>query len=308
MHRPVLLHEVCHFMRARPGGMYIDATVGSGGHAERLLQGLDPPARLLALDRDAEALERAGERLRRYGSRVVLVQSDFRALGAVAAEHGFDAVDGILLDLGVSSNQLDQAPRGFSFQQDGPLDMRMDQRQEVTAAQLVNALSEAEMKRLLRTWGEERAAGRIARAVVRARERAPLTRTVELAQVVAAAVGGRRGRLHPATRTFQALRMAVNRELDALATALPAGIGCLKPEGRMLVIAFHSIEDRMVKRCFAGHVGRTVSLPEGGAAWQGDLPPLRWVQRRVVRPSPEECEENPRARSARLRIVERVVP
>ncbi len=306
MHRPVLLHEVCRFMQARPGGAYIDATVGSAGHAEKLLGGLEPPARLLALDRDADALERARVRLRRFGRQITLVQSDFKALGTVAVEHGFDAVDGILLDLGVSSDQLDNASRGFSFQQDGPLDMRMDRRQEVTAEVLVNTLSEADMKRVLWTLGEEKAAGRIARAVVRARQRAPLTGTLALAGVVAAAVGGRRGRHHPATRTFQALRMAVNHELDALETVLPEGIQRLRPGGRLVVIAFHSLEDRMVKRCFAGHVGRTESLAEGGAAWRGTLPRLRWVQRRVVRPTPAECDANPRARSARLRVVERV--
>ncbi|MEW5989093.1 MAG: 16S rRNA (cytosine(1402)-N(4))-methyltransferase RsmH, partial [Chloroflexota bacterium] len=244
-HVPVLYQEVLALLQPRPGGRFIDGTVGAGGHAAGLLQASAPDGRLLALDRDAEALAFARQTLAAYGQRATFVQASFAEMGLLAAEHGFGAVDGILLDLGLSSRQLDQPARGFSFRQDGPLDMRFDTRQAATAADLVNDLSEAELADVLWRYGEVENSHPVARAIVAAR---PLTTTSQLAQVVAG-VGraGRRSHLHPATRVFQALRIVTNQELQALEEGLPAAMGLLKPGGRLAVISFHSLEDRLVK-------------------------------------------------------------
>ncbi len=265
----------------------MDGTVGLGGHAAALLRASAPDGRLLGLDRDTETLERARRALEIFGARARLEAGDYRQ---IPERLGHERAQGVLLDLGVSSAQLDDAERGFSFQADGPLDMRMDRRQGETAAEVVNHLPEKELADLIYAYGEERRSRRIARAIVRARERAPLRTTTELAEVVRRASpvrrGARRG-LHPATRTFQALRIHVNRELEGLGEALERIAGCLAPEGRLAVIAFHSLEDRAVKTTFR-------ELSRRGC---------RLVTKKPVRPSETETRENPRARSARLRVL-----
>jgi 16S rRNA (cytosine1402-N4)-methyltransferase len=306
MHQPVLLTETVERLQPRPGGVYIDGTLGSGGHAEAIVKAMEGQGLLIGIDRDPEALARAGAKLAPYGEGVRLVHANFAEMAEVAREAGATQVDGIVMDLGISSNQIGTPERGFSFQDDGPLDMRMDTTKPVTAADLVNELSEAELSDCFRELGEERRARSVAKAIARAREEAPIRTTGRLAEIVAKAVGGRRGRIHPATRVFQALRMRVNEELESLREGLEAGIRLLAPGGRMAVISFHSLEDRIVKHCFADHVGRMVSLAAGGEAWEGREPRMRKVTRKPVTASEAELAENPRARSAKLRVAERV--
>ncbi len=292
LHRPVLRDAVVAWL-APPAaaGWIVDGTVGFGGHAAALLDAARD-ARLLGLDRDATTLAQAAARLAAYGSRVMLRHADFRDLGAEAAAAGVPAAQAILLDLGLSSYQLAHSGRGFSFQVDEPLDMRFDVRQRLTAAELLRTAPEPELARLLATYGEEPAARRIARHVVAARGRAPITTTRALAELVERAIPPHRRprRLHPATRTFQALRIAVNDELGSLEAALPAGARLLAPRGRFGVIAFHSLEDRLVKRAFRGFAAA------GG---------YRVATPKPVGPGEDEVRVNPRARSAKLRVLER---
>jgi len=271
-----------------------------GGHSQAILDSSAPTGRLLALDRDPQALAFAGARLAPFGARVMLAHAPFSKIAATMAAHQLGPLDGILADLGVSSPQLDRAERGFSFQRSGPLDMRMDQSSGETAAELVARLDERELTGVLRDLGEERFAGRIARRIVEARERQPLDTTGALAEVVAHAVPGRERHKNPATRTFQALRLAVNRELDELATFLADAPGLLKPGGRLCIISFHSLEDRMVKRRFRALSERRPEVP-------GDEPKFRAVTRRIVEASEAEQQRNPRSRSAKLRVLERIV-
>ncbi len=307
VHVPVLLEETVARLVTEPGGWYVDGTAGAGGHAAAILAAAGLDARLLALDRDADALELARAALAPFGDRVVLERADFAGLAAVAARHGVREVRGVLLDLGVSSMQLDRPERGFSFLRDGPLDMRMDARQELTAAGLLRQLAPAALAEVLWRYGEEPMARRIAKAVAAALARGePLDTTAQLAALVAQAKGGRRGRVHPATQTFQALRIAVNGELAALEQALPAALELLAPGGRLAVISFHSLEDRLVKQFMAAHEGRMESLAKGGARWSGRLPRARRVTRKAVGPADEEIARNPRARSAKLRVLERM--
>ena len=306
MHQPVLTREVLALLDVRSGGTYIDATVGSGGHARAILDAAGSDGFLLGLDRDPAALERAGRSLRDCAGAYRLVHANFAELGTVAADVGVTDVNGIVMDVGVSSDQLETPGRGFSFAADGPLDMRMNPHTGPTAADLVNALPEEDLAALFREKGEERHARRIARAVVRARTDGRIETTLQLAGIVER-VAARRGRLHPATRVFQALRIAVNDELECLSAGLEAGIGQLCAGGRLAVISFHSLEDRIAKRCFADHAGRWESLQAGGRAWRGREPQVKRVTKKPVEPSTEEIERNPRARSARLRVVERMV-
>ncbi len=306
MHLPVLLTETVERLRPRPGGVYIDGTLGNAGHAEAIVKAMEGQGLFIGIDRDPEALARAGARLAPYGELVRLVHSNFEAIEEVARAAGITQADGIMMDLGVSSNQIGTPARGFSFQDDGPLDMRMDPTRPPTAAELVNGMSEEELARCFRELGEERRARAAARAIVREREQAPIMTTGRLAEIVGPAVGGRRGRIHPATRVFQALRMEVNTELESLREGLEAGIGLLAPGGRMAVISFHSLEDRIVKHCFADHAGRMVSLAAGGEAWEGREPKLQRITRKPVMAGETELAENPRARSAKLRVVEKI--
>lgn len=305
MHQPVLLAETVERLQPRPGGVYVDGTLGSGGHAEAIVKAMEGQGLFIGIDRDPEALARAGKRLASHGDGVRLVHANFAEMADVVREAGATQVDGIVMDLGVSSNQIGTPERGFSFQDDGLLDMRMDTTKPVTAQTLVSEMSEVELTECFRELGEERRARAAAKAILRARDEAPIRTTGRLAEIVSKAVGGRRGRIHPATRVFQALRMRVNEELESLKEGLEAGVRLLAPGGRMAVISFHSIEDRIVKHCFADHVGRMVSLAAGGEAWEGREPRMRKVTRKPVMASEVEVEQNPRARSAKLRVAER---
>ncbi|HXX39646.1 MAG TPA: 16S rRNA (cytosine(1402)-N(4))-methyltransferase RsmH [bacterium] len=303
MHVPVLVDEVLAYLAPRAGALIVDATVGDGGHAEAVLRRIAPAGRLIGFDRDADAIAHAEERLRSFGRNVVLRQASFEDLDTVLDEAGVGTVDGILFDIGISTRQLLEPGRGFSFDRPGPLDMRMDQSQARTAADLVNTLPERELADLIYRYGEERASRKIARQIVAQR---PLATTRDLARAVEAAVGGPRGRLHPATRTFQAIRIATNRELEALERGLPQAIRRLRPGGRLCVIAFHSLEDRIVKQVFT-RFSRGCTCPPGLPECRcGGERLLRVLTKKPVMASPLEIRDNPRARSARLRAAERL--
>jgi 16S rRNA (cytosine1402-N4)-methyltransferase len=291
-HTPVLPDEVVAGLAPRRGGCYLDATLGGGGHAAALLAASAPDGRLLGIDADPAALAAASARLSPFAGRVTLAHGNFRDLAAIVRAHGFTVFDGILFDLGVSSHQLDTPERGFSFQVDAPLDMRLDPTSGLTAADLVNETPEGELADMLYTYGEEHAARRIARFIAEARRKRRIATTGELAAIVSRALGGRRGRIHPATRTFQALRIAVNDELGSLEAALPQAAALLAPGGRLAVIAFHSLEDRIVKQFFRAEAA-------------GTAPRLRVVTRKPLVAGEDEQRRNPRSRSAKLRIAER---
>jgi 16S rRNA (cytosine1402-N4)-methyltransferase len=302
-HIPVLYQPILEWLRPEEGKFFLDGTVGGGGHAEGILKG---GAGVLGLDRDPEAIRIARRRLAVFGERAILRQAFYRQGRAILEEIGHMPVDGILLDLGLSSLQLADPERGFAFRQDGPLDMRFDRSQGDTAADLVNTLPMEELARILFLYGEERDARRISKAIVSNR---PLTTTRELAETVAAAAG-RRGRnrwdLHPATRTFQALRIAVNHELDELREALPDLMQCLAPGGRMAVISFHSLEDRIVKQTFRKASGKPGWEFSGKRVFPEPQVSFRDLTGKPMRPEPEEIAQNPRARSAKLRVIEKL--
>jgi 16S rRNA (cytosine1402-N4)-methyltransferase len=300
-----MVKEIVELLNIRETGLYIDGTAGSGGHTREMLKRLGPRGRVLAIDRDRDAINRIAK-LAKEDKRVDTAHANYADMCEVADTHDVGRADGIVLDLGISSEQLHADHRGFSFDRDGPLDMRMDQESGLTAKDIVNTYSEQALSMLIREWGEEPGARRIARAIVRARSQQEITTTTQLAKIVTDAVGGRRGRQHPATRTFQALRIVVNKELDYVERGLEAGIELLNEGGRIAVVSFHSIEDRAVKRCFKVHEGRLVSLPEGGESWEGKTPTLSIVTKRPITPSQEERERNPRSRSAKLRVAERI--
>jgi 16S rRNA (cytosine1402-N4)-methyltransferase len=308
-HAPVLLEEAIEALQVRQGGVYLDGTFGGGGHARRILDASAPDGRLVAVDADVAAIQRA-EALRASldrPERLVIVHTNLRHLDDALRDAGVDRVDGVLFDLGVSSYQLDTAERGFSFRHDAPLDMRFDQTRGPSAADLLQTLPETEIADLLFRFGEERRSRRIARDIVAAR--APNTQwtTGMLARLVERSIGRKSGAIHPATRTFQALRIAVNGELDAIAPALDAATERLRPGGRLVVIAFHSLEDRIVKQLIAD-AGRTcICPPEQPVCTCGVTPWLRRIGR-PVRPSPREIETNPRSRSSIMRVAERVPP
>jgi 16S rRNA (cytosine1402-N4)-methyltransferase len=305
-HCPVLLNEVLELLSVREGGTYVDGTLGGGGHAEALLRRIGANGRLLAIDRDPVAIDRAQANFAVYGKACRLAYGNYADMAALAQANDICSVDGVLIDCGVSSDQLDMPERGFSFRADGPLDMRMDSMRGETAADLIARLPEADLAYLIWKRGEEPAARKIARRITEERLRAPICTTGRLAQVVADAVGGRHGRIHPATKTFQALRMTVNNELDGLRQGLLAALDVVRLGGRVAVITFHSLEDRLVKQLFAEHVGRWENLQGGGAAWKGATPAVARVTRKPVVPGDEEQLRNPRARSAKLRVVERI--
>ena len=305
IHKPVLVGEVLEALRPRSGGRYADGTLGFGGHAAAILRASSPDGCLYGSDRDAVALVAARERLAEYRGRFEIRQGNFSGL-ADWIEQG--SCDGVLLDLGVSSPQLDIAERGFSFQQDGPLDMRMDQGQSLTAAELVNELSEADLAKLFWELGDEPASRKYARAIVQTRERSQLKTTGELARLIERLTPRRGSKVHPATRVFQALRMAVNDEVRSLESGLAAAWTLLRPGGRMAVISFHSVEDRLVKefgreRARDYAVQGEMDLPE----FRVPRPPdLKLVTRKPIGPGEAEVAENPRSRSAKLRVFERL--
>ncbi len=303
-HKPVLYQEVLTALKPAPGKRFIDGTIGGGGHARGILDASSPAGRLLGMDADPKALQVARKELEIFEPRATLVHSNFVRLEEIARQSGFYPAHGVLLDLGLSSMQLSVAARGFSFQQDGPLDMRMDPSLERTAAHLINDLPVKELADLLWRYGQERHARRIARAIAAAR---PLTTTGELAQVVARVVG-HRGRLHPATRTFQALRIAVNDELGALEAVLPQAVRVLAPAGRLVIIAFHSLEDRLVKTFFRQESRDCICPPKVPVCSCEHRASLKILTRRPVTPSDEERARNPRSRSAKMRVAEKLPP
>ena len=290
IHIPVLVKEVSEALAVQPGGRYIDCTLGAGGHAAAILDKSSPGGQLLGIDADPEAIKVAKSRLEVYGDSALLVNENFADLEAVCIKYDFFPVHGILFDLGLSSLQLNGNGRGFSFQHDAPLDMRFSPSQEVTAADIVNTYSEAELAHIIKTYGEEGRSRRIARRIVQQR---PIETTLQLARTVQQASRGRRGKIHPATKTFQALRIAVNHELEYLEVALKQAIDLLGFEGRLVVISYHSLEDRIVKQFMR---------QESSA----DEARLRLINKRVIKPSEVEVQLNPRSRSAKLRAAERI--
>ena len=307
-HRPVLLRETIELLAPERGGLFIDCTLGLGGHSEAILQAADN-ARVIGIDRDHEAISATRERLTRFGSRFRAVHADFRDITRVLAEAKVKSAHGILADLGVSSSQLDSPSRGFSFRHDAPLDMRMDVTSHAaTAAQLLGRLSEEEIARLIFEYGEERRSRPIARKIVERRERGePLQTTRELAELIERAVGGKRGRrIHPATRTFQALRIAVNHELERLDEFIEEAIDLLQTDGRLVVISFHSLEDRIVKRALRRLSGRCECPPRAPHCSCGARRAVELLTRRPITPGADEIAENPRSRSAKLRAARRI--
>lgn len=321
MHEPVLLAEVIEWMRPGEGGTFVDCTVGLGGHARAILAA-SPDTRVIGIDRDLEALALARERLLIFEGRVQLVHANFESLASVLDRAGITEVRGVLADLGVSSLQFDRSERGFSFASDAPLDMRMDQNSELTAADVVNEREERELADLIFRYGEERGARKIARSIVRQRDREPIATTKQLADIVVRALNiPGRWRIHPATRTFQALRIAVNDELGALERFVPAAISTLAHGGRLAIISFHSLEDRIVKRSFLRESGRCICETrrwQAGAGRKdaavdavicehcGASRRVSILTRKPVRPAPEEMERNPRSRSSLLRVCEKL--
>jgi 16S rRNA (cytosine1402-N4)-methyltransferase len=298
-HIPVLLEEVMRCLDPRPAGRYIDGTVGLGGHAAAILDGSAPDGRLLGVDADPAALAIARVRLAQYGDRAVLVQGRHRDLGSIAQRAGFTECQGILLDLGVSSLQLDDARRGFTFREAGPLDMRMDPTEDLTADDVVNHWSEQDLSRVIFQYGEERYARRVARSIVSVR---PIRDTAHLAEVVSRAVRSSGG-IHPATRTFQAIRIAVNRELDSLADVLPRAMALLAPEGVLVVISFHSLEDRIVKTFMLRESRGCICPPRLLTCACGHVAQVERLTKKPVQASVDEVARNPRSRSALLRVA-----
>jgi 16S rRNA (cytosine1402-N4)-methyltransferase len=306
-HEPVLCREVLASLGCRPGGIYVDGTVGGGGHAWAILEETAPDGLLIGIDRDSDALRASEKKLQSFGRRKILVKGNFAEIGKLLINLNIEKVDGILLDLGVSSHQLDAGDRGFSFASDAPLDMRMDQDIGYSAYDLVNLSSENELRKIIKAYGEEPMAGRITRAILTKRAAVPIRTTRELADVIYHAVPAayRQRRIHPATRTFQAIRIAVNDELSNLRTAILSGADMLKRGGRFSIISFHSLEDRIVKEAFrAAEKGCTCPPDMPVCRCEGE-PRLTVITKRPEYPGTDEVDSNPRARSARLRTAER---
>ena len=305
-HQPVLLNECIQGLAIRPEGVYVDGTLGRAGHSREIAKRLTT-GRLLCIDRDQAAIDAAEERLAPWRDRVTLIHSNFDRLGDILREEGITGVDGMLFDLGVSSPQLDDPSRGFSYMQDAPLDMRMDASAPLTAREVVNGWRYEELRRILFDYGEERYAPAIAKAICRRREERPVETTLELVEVIKSAMpsAALREKQHPAKRSFQAIRIAVNGELDALEPMLEAGADALNPGGRLAVITFHSLEDRIVKRTLQRLAAGCTCPREFPVCVCGRKPKLKLVNRKPIVSTPKELEENPRARSAKLRIAER---
>lgn len=306
-HKSVLLEACIEYLNIKPDGIYVDGTLGGGGHALEIVKRLTEGGRLIGLDQDAAAIAAAGSRLAQYTGRFQIIRSNYVHMSQVLADQGVSGADGILLDLGVSSYQLDTPQRGFSYMEDAPLDMRMDQRQEKSARDIVNTYTEQELFHIIRDYGEDKFAKNIAKHIVRARQDKPIETTGELADLIRAAIPARVRATggHPAKRTFQAIRIALNRELDVLSQLLDQAAGLLRPGGRLCIITFHSLEDRIVKNRFRSLEHPCVCPPDFPVCVCGKQSLGRVVTRKPVVPSPEETEENPRAKSAKLRVFER---
>lgn len=309
-HKPVLLNECVEYLNIRADGIYVDATVGGAGHSSEILRRLGPKGLLIGIDQDQNAIEAAGQRLENVETegRYVLCHTNFENIREVLEEQKIKAVDGVLMDLGVSSHQLDEGERGFSYQHDAPLDMRMDKSQERDAAWIVNNLSREELTRIIREYGEEKWASRIAEFIVKNREIQKISTTGQLADIIKAAIpaAARRTGPHPARRTFQAIRIAVNRELEVLEKALNEAIDLLNPGGRLAVITFHSLEDRIVKQIFRDRAQGCICPPDFPKCVCGRKPELKILTRKPITASEKELEDNPRARSAKLRVAEKI--
>ncbi|MBQ7173370.1 MAG: 16S rRNA (cytosine(1402)-N(4))-methyltransferase RsmH [Clostridia bacterium] len=308
-HKPVLLQECIDNLNLRPDGVYVDGTAGGAGHSSVIASHLtEEGGLLLALDQDESAVRAATERLSTFGGHAKVVRSNFCELEQVCKEEGIEAIDGLLLDLGVSSYQLDTPERGFSYQNDAPLDMRMDQRNPLNAKIIVNTYPEEELRRILWEYGEERFASRIASNIIHARESASIETTGELVEIVKKSIpaSNRDGGHHPAKRTFQALRIAVNGELDVIAPAIRSAVRLMKPGGRIAIITFHSLEDRIVKQTFAELAQGCICPKSFPVCVCGNRPKIKLVHKKPILPSQEELEENPRSRSAKLRVAEKL--
>jgi len=303
-HIPVLLEETIRALAVQPGGRYIDCTLGGGGHATAILEHSSPGGQLLGIDTDPEAIKAAKARLETYSSSILLVTENFVNLQAICIKYDFFPVHGILFDLGLSSLQLNGNGRGFSFQHDAPLDMRLSPSQKVTAADIVNTYSESELAHLIKTYGEEGYSHRIARHIAQER---PIETTLHLVRTIERVIGSRRGRIHPATKTFQALRIAVNHELENLEAALKQAINLLGFEGRLVVISYHSLEDRIVKQLMQRESKGCICPPGTPTCVCQHTPSLRLINKKVITPSPSEIQLNPRSRSAKLRAAERII-
>lgn len=307
-HKSVLLQECIDALNIRPDGIYLDGTLGGAGHSSQIARRLTEGGRLIGVDRDRTALAAAKERLAPYADRVTLVHSNFAEIDAILDSLGIPAVDGMLFDLGVSSPQLDDASRGFSYMADAPLDMRMDKDDVLTAGEVVNTWPQGELRRILYDYGEERYAAQIAAAICRAREKAPVETTLELVDIIRSAMPAQalREKQHPAKRSFQAIRIAVNDELGAVSRMMQAAVGRLNPGGRLAVITFHSLEDRIVKSEMQQAARGCTCPPEFPVCVCGKKPLVKLVTRKPIASGPAELEENPRARSAKLRVAEKL--
>lgn len=307
-HRSVLLDECIESLAIKPDGVYVDGTAGGGGHSLEIVKRLTKGGRLIAIDRDDAAIRAASERLRDYLDRVTFVRNNFSSAADVCRELGVEGIDGILLDLGVSSYQLDTAERGFTHNIDAPLDMRMDRRNELDAYTVVNTYSLEELKRIIWEYGEERFAPKIASAIVRRREAKPIETTGELVDIIKSAIpaAAREGGHHPAKRTFQAIRIEVNGELDAIEPAIRKAVGIMKPGGRIVIITFHSLEDRIVKQTYADMASGCTCPRDLPICVCGKVPEVRVLTRKPILPSEAEVENNPRSRSAKLRVAEKI--
>lgn len=306
-HEPILKEEVFQYLDIKEEGLIVDGTLGDGGHAEFILSHTGPGVKVFGIDRDPGALSRASKRLSSFRDRFSFAHGKFGDLKEILRQSGFQKIDGLLLDVGVSSPQLDQPERGFSFMHDGPLDMRMNPNQEVTAADLLTTLPDSELEAIIRDYGEERFYKRIVRAIRKAQGKNPIRTTLQLSQILIGVVySPRSSGIHPATRTFQALRIAVNNELDELKTALADSVGVLSAAARILVISFHSLEDRIVKNFFRDEEKSCVCPPRIPICVCGKKSTLRVITRKPVKPSPDEIARNPRSSSAKLRVAERI--
>lgn len=307
-HKSVLLYETVDELNIKPDGIYVDGTLGGGGHSYEIAKRLSGGGRLIGIDQDEDAIKAAGKRLEPYMDRVTIVRNNYCNMDKVLDELGIDKVDGIMLDLGVSSYQLDAADRGFTYNVDTALDMRMDQRQEITAKDIVNEYSEFDLYRIIRDYGEDRFAKNIAKHIVAARQEKPIETTFELNDIIKAAIpmkvmatGG-----HPSKRTYQAIRIELNKELEVLEDSIDMMIDRLKPEGRLCIITFHSLEDRIVKTRFKNNENPCICPPSFPACVCGKVPKGRVITRKPIVPTDEEINENSRSKSSKLRVFERV--
>ena len=306
-HTSVLLHETVDGLNIRPDGTYVDATLGGGGHAYEVCRRLDGQGRFIGIDQDADAIEAAGKRLEGFGEKVTIIRSNYRDMKPQLQKNGIDSVDGIVLDLGVSSYQLDTPDRGFSYRVDAPLDMRMDQRQVMTARDIVNDYSEAELYRVIRDYGEDRFAKNIAKHIVAERGKGPIETTGQLNEIIRHAIPMKIQKTsgHPSKRTFQAIRIELNHELEVLKSSLDDMIDMLSPGGRICIITFHSLEDRIVKSAFRKNENPCICPPNFPVCVCGRTPKGKVITRKPILPSEEETESNSRSKSAKLRIFER---